>query len=111
MVSVLVVLLLLLQRKCKKVSYADDWPPWPRQVYNNTVVHIVNYIVYKIILASNLCFAQQWEAEEHWVLVRGAVEEVQQALSVQVMVQRLLLLVFAFVISANACFDSELVCR
>ena len=80
----------------------DDWPPSPRPVYKNPVVHIVNY-VYKIILVSNLRLCSRFRAacgdgrqssRDDQVLVSEAVAVLQQALLVQVMVQRLLLLVF-----------------
>jgi len=71
-------------------------------VYKNPVVHIVNY-VYKIILVSNLRLCSRFRAacgdgrqssRYDQVLVSEAVEAVQQALLVQAMLQRLLLLVF-----------------
>ena len=71
-------------------------------MYKNPVVHIVNY-VYKIILVSNLRLCSRFRAacgdgrqssRDDQVLVSEAVEVLQQALLVQVMVQRLLLLVF-----------------
>ena len=87
-----------------KLSLALRRPPSPRPrpVYKNPVVHIVNY-VYKIILVSNLRLCSRFRAacgdgrqssRDDQVLVSEAVEAVQQALLVQVMVQRLLLLVF-----------------
>ena len=71
-------------------------------MYKNPVVHIVNY-VYKIILVSNLRLCSRFRAacgdgrqssRDDQVLVSEAVAVLQQALLVQVMVQRLLLLVF-----------------
>lgn len=85
-----------------KLSLALRRPPSPRPVYKNPVVHIVNY-VYKIILVSNLRLCSRFRAacgdgrqssRDDQVLVSEAVEVLQQALLVQVMVQRLLLLVF-----------------